>query len=136
MSDKVDHDVWENGGCIAYASPIGSGVTYKYADSLCERMHKIEPDVKFDNREWLGRAHYILYHGDYDRALAAVKKIFAEEKIILECDKTEEQRKQDIEDSWDDKKVNQRPSSWHLCAPGTVSAVQAWSKVRKANDED
>lgn len=74
---KVPQDVWCDGYVIAYMSPIDEGVNYAFMDALCDKMHALEPRVKFDNREWLGRIHYILFLGDHALALEAFRRATA-----------------------------------------------------------
>ena len=70
----VPDDIWCHGHVVAYMSPVDEGVTYASMNALCAQMHALEPRVKFDNREWLGRVHYLLYLGDHALALAAFQK--------------------------------------------------------------
>lgn len=71
MASGVDPDVWNKGFVLAYVTPKNSDITYAQMDALCARLHVRQPDVKFDNRAWLGAAHYVLYYGDADKARAA-----------------------------------------------------------------
>jgi len=96
----VPDDIWCDGYVIAYMMPVADGVRYKYMNALCERMHALEPRVKFDNREWLGRVHYIHYLGDYALARAAFVEATREDGH----------------------------ATWHIAEPETVSQVQMFSE--------
>ncbi len=97
----VHSDIWFFGHVVAYMSPIEENVNYAYMNDLCERMHTLEPAVKFDNREWLGRVHYLLYLGDYTLALKAFEKATQG-------------------DGW---------KTWNVCEPGVVSQPQMFDEA-------
>ena len=64
---RVHPLVWTQGHVLATAMP-GAKVTYKTMNTLCEALHKEAPDILFDNREWLGRVHYLMFYGNFEKA--------------------------------------------------------------------
>lgn len=103
----VDPEVWAFGHVLAYRQPLTDDVTYAHMNALCERLHALEPAVKFDNRAWLGKIHYLLYLGDHDKAVAALTQA-----AVL------------------------RDADWHVCAPGKISLPQycstSWQEAQPA----
>ncbi len=111
MTSKVPADIWCHGHVVAYMSPVDDDVGYAFMDALCEKMHHFEPAVKFDNREWLCRAHFLLYLGDHSLAVAAFRKA------------TEGDGR----------------TTWNVCGPGMICQPQymseSWQKAREEEEE-